>query len=90
MNGEQRFLHNIVYKISSYSLGTRYPLDERDTVAQQCFVGGSIAGLGGDHPGRPPAINFRLSGRFCIHCHHSGCHRRSIHRSYGHIQFIEK
>src|SRR5689334_3487962 len=56
VNGEQCFLHNVVYQIGSYSLATRHPFDRRYAVAQQRFVGGSIAGLRGDHPGRPPTI----------------------------------
>ena len=47
MNGEQCFLHNVVYQIGSYSLATRHPFYKRYAVAQQRFIGGSIAGLPG-------------------------------------------
>ena len=90
MNGQQRFLHNIVYEIGSYSFAARHPCDEGYAVAQQRFVDCAIAGLGGDHPSRPPTINFLLRGRFRIHSGRSNFHRRSIHRSYGHIRSIKK
>src|ERR1700675_42086 len=91
MNGEQRFLNDIVHKIGSYSLATRHPFYKRYAVAQQRFIGGSIAGLSGDHPGCPPTVNFALlTGRPCIHRPRPARRRRCIHRRRGHERFIEK
>src|SRR5271169_7247048 len=91
MNGEQSLLNNIVYEIGSYSLATRDSFYKRYAVAQQRFIGGSIAGLGSDHPCCPPTVNFRvLTGRPCIHRRRPTRRRRCIHRSRGHARFIEK